>query len=250
MNKMNISFTICKSGFHSIPLDYEECPGCALSASFSYPDDFNILEYMEESENMTLLMKASHGGLSPTTEIMEILISYGANPNTINNEGNTALTIACATRNDKAIILLLDNGADANIGSPLAITANREDVWLVRLLLEKGANPNATDRHGKSALLIARYNERFGKYRIMEMLLDAGANTMLNDNEKNRLGKPYVRTFLQFCVHKRDYQTTSMLLKRSPVPDLNERDDRGNTILHIAVLEGWLLESSYLFTLE
>ena len=73
--------------------------------------------------------------------------------------------------------LLIDNGADVNAttdfgNTPLMEASCRNQIKMVRLLLAAGAEPSAVDRNGNSALALAR---GFGHQTIVTLLRKAGA---------------------------------------------------------------------------
>src|SRR5262245_3231152 len=74
---------------------------------------------------------------------------------------------------------LLEGGADPNQGrfvgfSPLLVAIVRQDVVLVRLMIEKGADIQFRDRSGSTALMWAAFNET-GDAHMIETLLELGA---------------------------------------------------------------------------
>jgi len=75
---------------------------------------------------------------------------------------------------------LLRAGADPNEGqfyemSPVLLAILRQDLELVRLLTEKGADLNVTDRSGSTALMWAAFSEA-GDAALVEELLARGAD--------------------------------------------------------------------------
>jgi N-acyl-D-amino-acid deacylase len=75
---------------------------------------------------------------------------------------------------------LLEQGADPNQGtfqslSPLILAILRQDLPLVRLMAAKGADLDARDRSGSTALMWAAFNET-GDSAILEELLRHGAD--------------------------------------------------------------------------
>ncbi|KAK4656987.1 hypothetical protein QC762_0041250 [Podospora pseudocomata] len=93
-------------------------------------------------------------------------------------DGRTPLYHACVWGHHKAADVLLQNGADANMGSregvwsPLAAAADDGYDKCVELLLAKGANPNSRNTYGS----VLRYAAIKGHTNVCRILLDAGAN--------------------------------------------------------------------------
>lgn len=98
--------------------------------------------------------------------------------------GETPLTLALLSYRHKEMIeLLLTHGADPNayvhIGvTPLQLAIERDLPYDVELLLANGADPDAINLGGNSSVLWAVLH---GKTRILELLLDAGANANAKD---------------------------------------------------------------------
>ena len=80
--------------------------------------------------------------------------------------------------------LLIDSGADVNIGLPLKRAIQSDSLQAFNLLLQNGANPNAKDRRGTSMLATAVGS--YGKHEkdFVTALLNAGADVNSEDNEK------------------------------------------------------------------
>ena len=117
-------------------------------------------------------------------DAVQLLIDRGADVNTRTNRGNTPLscaasgkgctllnTVAFSTTYDFTNVaeILLDNGADVNLQNPLLIAARAGNLKMVKLLLAKGANINATDTTGQNVLQIA---EQQGHTNIVKFLKD------------------------------------------------------------------------------
>lgn len=107
---------------------------------------------------MTSLIKAT---MNNREDIVEILLSYGANPRVANAKGETALSHACCHENISICKRLIVAKADVNHTdltgiSPLAICIKSNKKGdIINLLLENGANPNTCDRNKNSLLHFA-----------------------------------------------------------------------------------------------
>lgn len=108
----------------------------------------------------------------------------------------TAILIASANGRENVVKLLLDLGTSVNVGCPLGWTplhfaAKEGHVSIIRLLLQRGANPGAksnlhedppgTARH-LTPLMLAAQN---GITEIAKLILDSGGKSTINDQERN-----------------------------------------------------------------
>jgi len=127
---------------------------------------------------------------------------------------------------------LLEKGANPNARdkygrTPLHWTAARGRLSAVEFLLEKGADPNAREQKGCTPLHWAAYN---GRLSVVKLLLEKGADLHAKDK--------YGRTPLHFAAEKGRLDVFILLLKRGADP--NARDKYGRTPLHDAAYRGKL----------
>jgi len=152
-------------------------------------------------------------------EIVELLITNGADVNLTNSHGDTALHLALLHENiiKKRFIydnqfntfkLLIDKGADVNIqnkdgNTPLHLALNdfEKNLEIVKLLIDKGANVNIKGK--KSPLHLALTNiiyangidengnakkDMYNKFDIIELLIENDADVQESIEIKN---EPY-----------------------------------------------------------
>ena len=175
------------------------------------------------------LKLASENG---NTETLDMLLDRGIDVNIKNSWGFTALMELCFLRRieSRAIVgatLLLDRGADMNVktkkerslcheGTTALMLASRSEYTdFVNMLLDRGADVNATDNFGNTALMLASH---FASTEIVNILLDRGADVNATDKFGN--------TALIMACKWRGYKPegiVSLLLKKGADVNANDR---------------------------
>jgi len=140
-------------------------------------------------------------------EIANKLIECGANVNAVNKFGQTPLSKLCDTASDRnkfsdmdLVKVLLNAGADINLGNALYEAADRDNTELVNFLISKGADVNQKDNKGNTPLSQAiqnpknYYKDYMTKYNANAIaLIDAGADLTL-PNEYGRAAYDLAKT--------------------------------------------------------
>ena len=155
--------------------------------------------------------------------IAAALIRNGADINAWRYPDETVLMAACAARRGDhgfqrpdldTARLILESGADVNLGSPLLKAAFCNHVDVVRLLLEFRAEVDRRgDAYGKTPLMAASEE---GHEEVCRVLLDAGADVDASE-EKGRCALYYA------CAHGHT-STAQLLLDRGA--DVSARNGR------------------------
>lgn len=125
------------------------------------------------------------------TEIMHLLLDHGADPNLGGGEWTCPLIAAAGNREEEITKILLEKGADVNVyggkwhSTPFMLAAAWLSLDPVQLILKAGADINAFDNDGDTALILAA---RSGDSEIVKFLLENGADVMhSNDDGQNAL---------------------------------------------------------------
>jgi ankyrin repeat protein len=171
--------------------------------------------------------KADKNGDAPlsvvkSAPIATILIERGANLNAANNRGGSALWLAAKNGREDFVELLARAGADVNKAdnkgdAPLSVAANTN---IATMLIERGANVNATNTRGESKMW---WVARKCSEDLVEALAQAGADVNLADNKGN--------SPLTVATNA---TIATMLIERGA--DVNAANNRGQSVVWRAAL--------------
>ncbi|KAL8870062.1 MAG: hypothetical protein Q9174_003806 [Haloplaca sp. 1 TL-2023] len=157
----------------------------------------SILKSMTKVQRSCLLTTQEINGLDATA--VDFLISEGADPYAMNEDGEMAIHIA----------------------------ARLNAVPVVKSLLALGVSPDLRSRNGNTVLHWAAYE---GRQLTVEILLNHGADILAKNNE----GRSVLMTCLQYTYHG---HLVSFMLRYGLA--VNEVDSEGRTALHEAARRGY-----------
>jgi ankyrin repeat protein len=179
----------------------------------------------KSDKDWTLLMLAV---FHHKPEIAKFLLSKKADVNAVNAVGHSALFLACAHNEEDMALLLLENGANVNLGkdksgmSTLQWALNYDLNDLSLQLIEKGADLNTfSTETGRSVLLDALYSDSI-KPAVVHRIIDLGANVRFVDSK-------HKETPLMMACRKNDTVAVKMIIEKGA--DVNLESESGNTAL-------------------
>ena len=118
------------------------------------------------------------------TEIQNLNKSNPDSINSLNESKTSPLILACYRGNIEVARFLIENVKDINynsdMGTALMAATYKNQPELVKLLLDKKADPNATDTNGTTALSLA---VQFKNTELVKLLLDHKADKTIKDNK-------------------------------------------------------------------
>jgi hypothetical protein len=121
---------------------------------------------------------------SGDADAVELFLEAGFDPSIVDSKGNPLLSLAVRAQFPRVVTLLLESGEDINRlsgdrgYSPLMDAVQKGDIAMVKLLLEKGAEPDLRSKDGQTALVICAGG---GDEEMAELLVSHGANPLIAD---------------------------------------------------------------------
>lgn len=149
-----------------------------------------------------LFASIRRGSVSDTDRLLK-----GGSPNVVDADGTPALMAATLFGDAALVKLLLERGADPNragVGGTTALMWAVPNVEKVRLLLDHGANVNARSETERTALLVAASYPR--TVDVLRLLIDRGADIRAQDRAS--------ATALALAVRSADVDVVRFLVER------------------------------------
>ena len=183
-----------------------------------YINDHPVLQE-DENMNFTFELALLEAVTAGNNEAVEFLLQLETvNIDHTNEEGRTALMLACERGHEDIVHSLLSAGANVNIQdnkgwTALMIASEHNHISIIHMLLQANANPHLKKLNGSNALMIASFH---GNYEIVELFISKGV-------DPNVQRKDEMNAFLLAC-QKGHTQIVELLLKEQVDPNVQEED--------------------------
>jgi hypothetical protein len=205
-------------------LVYSICLGCQAKGGKLTPERFFAGQMLE------LGRAIARGDIAN----IKAAIKSGADPNGVGKEGMTPLVYAFGVKQKKAMVILLENGADPNLRitapqasqgmrdqSAVTIVAGAPDNEYLEILLNYGGDMNAKNSDGEPILISMVFTDP-RNYEGIDMLLSRGADMEAIDSGGY--------TLLMNLALLTDFEHLYYMLQRGA--DFRKKDPGGFDISH------------------
>jgi len=198
----------------------------AVDINATQPDGMTALHWAVERRDLPM---------------MNVLLEAGAKHDLTNRTGARPLYLAATNGDAAAIARLLEAGEDANAlltaegESVLMLTSQTGNAEAVKVLLDRGANPNTQQLRGQTALMWAAAE---GHADVVKLLLARGADPGLSSTASTKPERrpPGGMTALLFASRQGKLEAARALLDGGA--DINEAGADNTSALLIAVVNG------------
>uniref|UniRef100_A0A673WYZ6 Ankyrin repeat domain 52a n=1 Tax=Salmo trutta TaxID=8032 RepID=A0A673WYZ6_SALTR len=203
-------------------------------------DEIQLLLHNKKEDVNALVCLWCHSTGSGLLRV-DIVTLASANVNAKDHVWLTPLHRAAASRNERAVGLLLRQGAEANARdkfwqTPLHVAAANRATRCAEALLPQLSNLNMADRTGRTAL---HHAAQSGYMEMVKLLLNKGANLSTNDKRE--------RQPIHWAAYLGHLEVLKLLVSRSA--DKGCKDKQGYTPLHAAAASGHIDIVKYLLRL-
>ena len=202
------------------------------SIMYKYPE--LLLKILKKGKVIIKLKKSPliYALIFNSPETAKILIEYGYDINSIDENQMSPLLYALINRHPDVAQILINKGADINIrykkeDTPLILAIELKYPKVVKLLIEKGVELN---NNFKNVYTPLKYAINYSTPEIVEILIDNNAKFSKYD-EKNKL------TPLIYSLLNSKPEIAKILIKKGT--DVNQKNKTGQSPLYLAKMHGY-----------
>uniref|UniRef100_A0A1X7T0N1 Uncharacterized protein n=1 Tax=Amphimedon queenslandica TaxID=400682 RepID=A0A1X7T0N1_AMPQE len=183
-----------------------------------YINDHPVLQE-DENMNFTFELALLEAVTAGNNEAVKFLLQLETvNIDHTNEEGKTALMLACERGHEDIVLSLLFAGANVNIQdnegwTALMIASEYNHTSFINMLLQANANPHLKLSDGSNAVMIACSN---GNYEAVELLISKGVDHKYQREDE-------VNAFMLACENGHT-QIVELLLKKKVDPNVQTKD--------------------------
>ena len=149
--------------------------------------NINVIQWNQQPPENAVLLAVQSG----SKRMLKLLLRKGADPNGLPAVQTTALMKAIELDRLDLVQMLLDSGADVNQAihqtrlTALHVSIQKKDLKIAKFLIRKGANLNAQDVNGRTALMNSVEAECI---ECIQFLIQSGASKAVkNSNGKKAI---------------------------------------------------------------
>lgn len=197
----------------------------AARVQFLLQSGANPNEHDADRKESALLVAAEKGDVG----IIDLLVAHGADLGHVNRWGRGALHYAARSRNKNVVAYLIDVCgmnpccADEDGVTPLMIAAQHDEIDIVRIMINGGADLLQPDRHGQT---VFHYASIFASPALLAELI---AHDRRGLDSRDHRGK----TPLLLAAEYGNDASIDVLVTNGA--DVNQTDQNGRCALHYAV---------------
>ena len=189
-----------------------------------YINDHPVLQE-DENINFTFEVALFEAVTAGNNEAVEFLLQLETvNIDHTNEEGKTALMLACKRGHEDTVHSLLSAGANVNIQDNEGWTAlmrasKHNHISIIHMLLQANANPHLKKSNGSNSVMIASF---YGNYEVVELMISKGVDYKYQREDG-------VNAFMLACENGHT-QIVEFLLKEQVDPNVQNKDG-GNAFM-------------------
>lgn len=172
-------------------------------SSYSNIDPYELMIISPNDKAKMIMIECLH--TDPNLELIQALITMGANVNWINEFSYTPLHFASINNKPEIARMLIDAGADLSVKDDSGLIALHFASWqnsleIVKMLIECGSDVNALDNIDCTPLHWTTY---LSNSEAAQMLIDAGADITIENIDGH--------TFYEFWIINNSIEENNLI---------------------------------------